>query len=61
VGFDGAFDERESEPGAFDLGLRMVFLDAVESLEDEGEVFGRNADAIVHDLDGEVTGIGHFG
>ena len=50
VGFDGAADDGEAEAGAFDF-LAMVFGDAVEAFEDEGEVGAWDADAVVGDAD----------
>ena len=50
MGFDGAADDGEAEAGAFDF-LAMVFGDAVEAFEDEGEVGAGDADAVVGDAD----------
>lgn len=53
VGFDGAFDDGESEAGAFDGVLGVVFGDAEEAAEDVREVGAADADAVVGDPDVE--------
>ena len=60
VGFDGTFDDTETEASAFDFLRGVVLGDAVEAFEDEGEVFVGDADAVVADAeDGGVGGGGH--
>ena len=49
MGFDGAFDDRKSEAGAFDFALGVVFFHPIEAAEDMGQVGAGDADAIVGD------------
>ena len=48
---DGIFDDREAKPRAPHVAA-APFVDAIEALEDAGEVFSGNADTIV--AEGEV-------
>lgn len=53
---DEVFDDGEAEAGAAE-GAVASGVDAVETLEDAGEVFGGDADAgVAHDDDGGVAG-----
>ena len=53
MGLDGALDDRESEAGALDFLLRVVFLDPVEAAEDVRQVGAGDADAVVGDPDAD--------
>ena len=46
VGFDGAVDDAEAEAGAFD-GAAVMLISPEEALEDEGQIVGGDAGAVV--------------
>jgi hypothetical protein len=61
VGLDGPLDDGEAEAGSLDLALIVMFLDAEKALEDEGDVGGRDARAVVGDLKSELSLPGRSG
>ena len=51
MGFHSALDDGETQAGAFDFSLRVVFLDTVKTPEDMREVGTWDAYSVVQDPD----------